>query len=407
MKLTAWAVEREGEHGRQVHLLVTLEAESEGVRSPVAVNLLLDRSASMRGSPMAAAVAAAQVLVEQATPRDYLGLLAFDGYVEQLLPLRAMDAPARAHLSQLLDALTTGSGTALHEAVEVGASSVHRLLVPGARPKLLLLTDGEPSVGVRSLADFRSLGSRVAESGVTIHALGLGRYYLPEILEALTGPSGTGFTHVDDAEALPVAAAGLGAELFGEVGTEARLKVRPAGFAELRCRHRYPSRVEGDVLGVGLGSLCHAFPRRALFSGRVAGTDWSLEVGATWTEAGQAQRAGVAVTRIRPESAEGRLVLAVGRELDLVAAESQAWKSLARRKVPAAEAALALAEEALKDLKRLAVDSVPTQRHQERLKDLRLSIEKRADDSAALMLRRAWATDSLTTVSQVRPLRRK
>jgi Ca-activated chloride channel family protein len=403
MKLTAWAMERDGERGRDVHLLVTVEAEEDAPRAPVAVNLVLDRSASMRGAPLAAAVEAAQLLVERAGPKDYLGLLAFDGVPEQLVPLRAMEPEARRALSECLSALRAGEGTALHEAVESGAAAVRRLFIPGARPKMMVLTDGEPSVGPRSLADFRTLGSKVAESGMTLHALGLGRHYLPEILEALTGPSGTGFTHVDDAEGLPVAAAALVSELFGEVGTDARLYVKPMGFTELLCRHRYPARVEGDALTAGLGSLSHAFPRRALFTGRLELADWSLGVTTTWTENGDTRRVSVPVQRVLPDSPEGRFIRAVGVELDLVAAESSAWKALMRRNVVPAEQFLVVAEEALRELVRLAVETVPAKRHVERLADLRQAVERRSGDLPALMVRRARAADARTGLSIIQP----
>ena len=191
-------------------------------------------------------------------------------------------ARAKAELSERLSALETGSGTALHEAVDLGAASLRRVLVPGARPKLLLLTDGEPSVGPSAVTDFRQLGSKVAESGLTLHALGLGRHYMPEILEALTSPSGTGFSHADDAEALPTTVAGIVTELFGEVASEARVHVLPSGFAELRCRHRYPARVEGDAMSVLLGSVSQACLRRALFTGRLSSADWNLTVTASF-----------------------------------------------------------------------------------------------------------------------------
>lgn len=407
MKLTAWAVERDGERGRDVHLLVTVEAEADAPRAPVMVNLALDRSASMRGAPLVAAVEAAQLLVERSGDKDYLGLLAFDGVPEQLMPLRAMNASARSELSECLSSLEAGQGTALHEAVESSASALRRLFIPGARPKLLLLTDGEPSVGPRELTAFRTLGTKVAESGITLHALGLGRHYLPEILEALTGPSGTGFTHVDDAEGLPVAIAALVAELFGEVGTDARVYVRPTGFSELQCRHRYPARVEGDALSAGLGSLSHAFARRALFTGKLELADWSLGVTTTWTEAGDTRRVAVPVQRVLPDSPEGRYIQAVGEELSLVAAESAAWKSLLRRNPVAAEAALKEAETALKALVRLAVDEVSAKRHVERLADLRAAVEQRANELPALMVRRARAEGTRTGLSIVQLVRKE
>jgi Ca-activated chloride channel family protein len=403
MKLTAWAVEQEGEQGRQVHLLLTVEAEADAPRAPVAVNLVIDRSASMRGAPLVAAVEAAQSLVERAGPRDYLGLLAFDGVPEQLLPLRSMEGAARKAFADCLSSLSTGAGTALHEAVELGASAVRRVLIPGARPKMLVLTDGEPSVGPRGLPDFRSLGARVAESGVALHALGLGRHYLPEILEALTTPSGTGFTHVDDPEGLSVAAATVAAELFGEVGTEARLHVQPTGFTELHCRHRYASRIDGDSLSASLGSLTQAVPRRALFLGRAEAAGWTLSVSATWVAGGDTRRSQVTVERVTPDSAEGRLVRAVGAELELVAAESAAWKALVRRNPSQAEQSLKQAEEFLRELVWLASEAVPARRHVDRLADLRVAVQHRVNELPALVLRRAQAANARTGVSLVEP----
>lgn len=403
MKQTAWAVERDAEHGREVLLLVTLEADTDAPRAPVAVNLVLDRSASMRGVPLMAAVQAAQTLVERASPRDYLGLLTFDAEPEQVLPMRAMDSSAKAQFLKTLSKLESGEGTALHEAVERGAEAVRRVLVPGARPQVLMLTDGEPSVGPSQLPEFKTLGARVAESGVMLHALGLGRHYLPEILEGLTSPSGTGFVHVDDPEGLPMAVGQLAAELFGEVVSDARVHVLPSGFAELRCRHRYPARVEGDAMSATLGSVSLAFPRRVLFSGTLGQADWTLGVTATYTEHGDTRRITVPPVRVLPDSAEGRFVRAVASELDLVASEGAAWKALGRRHQAGAEQALEAADMALYKLARLGAPEVPPQRHVERLADLRRVVERRANQLPALVVRRAQSEVSRITMSRIGP----
>jgi Ca-activated chloride channel family protein len=256
-------------------------------------------------------------------------------------------------------------------------------------------------VGRTSLADFRQLGMRVAESGVALHALGLGRHYLPEMLEALTGPSGTGFTHVDDAEGLSGAIAEAAAELFGEVASDARVHVLPSGFAELRCRHRYPARVEGDAMSALLGPISQAFARRVLFSGKLASADWTLGVTATCTERGDSRRVTVPVTRVLPDSPEGRHVRAVSKELELVAAEAQAWKALARRNLEAAEAAMVEAEVALHRLIRLECPEVPSERHQARLVGLRRTVERRNGELPALLMRQAQSASTRTNVSQV------
>jgi Ca-activated chloride channel family protein len=109
----------------------------------------------------------------------------------------------------------------------------------------------------------------------------------------------------------------------------------------------------------------------------------------------------VPVTRVLPDSNEGRQVRAVAHELELVAAESAAWKALARRTLEAAERALGDAEVALHALLRVASPEVPAQRHQERLLGLRRTVEKRSAELPALLLRRAQAEGSRTTMSRV------
>src|SRR5256885_2167979 len=140
MNWTAYGLEVEGATGREGHLLVSAEATGDAPRAPVMVNLLLDRSGSMKGAPLAAAVEAAQQFVELATAQDFIGLLVFDGVAEQRVPVCAMDAKGKRAMLDALAEVEPGRGTALHQAVELGARAVQRLLVPGRRPKLLLLT---------------------------------------------------------------------------------------------------------------------------------------------------------------------------------------------------------------------------------------------------------------------------
>src|SRR5687768_7582757 len=136
MNWTAWGLEVGGEGGREGHLLISAEASGESPRAPVMVNLLLDRSGSMKGAPLAAAVEAAQQFVELAGPQDFIGLLVFDGVAEQRVPVTAMDARGKRAMIDALAEIEPGRGTALHQAIELGARAVQRLLVPGRRPKL-------------------------------------------------------------------------------------------------------------------------------------------------------------------------------------------------------------------------------------------------------------------------------
>jgi Ca-activated chloride channel family protein len=154
-------------------------------------------------------------------------------------------------------------------------------------------------------------------------------------------------------------------------------------------------------MSVALGSVSQASLRRALFTGRLVSAEWNLGVTASFIERGDTRLPSVPLTRVLPDSPQGRLVRAVNVELDLVAAEGAAWKSLSRRDVDAAGRSLNEAEAALHELVRLSVEEVPARRHLERLADLRLAVERRVAELPALMVRRAKAEGARTSLSQV------
>jgi len=403
MNWTAWGLELEGSSGREGHLLISVEAAGQEARTPVMVNLLLDRSGSMKGAPLAAAIEAAQQFVELAGPGDFVGLLVFDGVAEQRVPMCAMDARGRRAMMDALAEVVPGRGTALHQAVELGARSVQRMLVPGRRPKLLLLTDGEPSVGPDSEAAFESLGLKVAQAGTSVHALGLARHYVAEILSGLTMPSGNAFEHVDGPDGLSVAMGAVFAHLFGEVASGALVRVTPRSFVALGCRHSYPTRTEDDALVVTLGDVSRGLVRRVLLSGAIADGAWDAVITASSVERGDQRHQTLSLERVTRDSAKGRLIVGLGLELDLVAGETAAWLSLARRDMGRALEQLEESEKALRELVALAVEGVPVRRHLERLGDLRLAIE-RGEGDIPLLIRRAQSARAGTHVSQVIPL---
>jgi Ca-activated chloride channel family protein len=414
MNWTAWGVELECAGGREAHLLISATGadtsdngeDSVERRPPLRLNVLLDRSGSMKGAPLGAAVEAVQRFLELVDEGDHLGLLVFDGIAEQRVPLRAMDAAGKRAMVDGLQELAPGRGTALHQAVELGARELERVLVPGSRPKLLLLTDGEPSVGLDREEAFVALGGRLAQAGISVHALGLARHYVAEILSALCLPSGNAFEHVDGPEGISEALGSLFARLIGVVSSGLKVTVTPRGLRSLSCRHGYPSRTENDALVVTLGELSRGLTRRVLFSGPPANEPqgWELLVLAEAQERGDSRYQRLEVERVEPHSPEGRLVAALGLELELASQETAAWLSLARKDFTRALQQLEGAERAWRGVVAANLGELPVRRHQSRLADLRRAIEH-GDGDLPLLVRRARSAHAGTHVSQVIPLR--
>lgn len=404
MHWTAWGVEHRRGETREVHVLVSAGVSADEPRSPVMMNLLLDRSGSMKGAPLSAAVEAAAQFVELARPDDFIGLVLFDGVAEQRVPVSLMDARGKRAMTEALKGIQTGRGTALHHAVSLGLKGLQRTLVPGRRPQMLILTDGEPSVGPDAVEAFQDLGHELAKANVSVHALGLAKHYVAEILDALTQPSGNAFEHVDGPEGLSEAMGGLCARLFGHAASEVSVRVQPQGLAAITCRHAFPSALEHEALVVTLGDVSKGLARRVLFSGTVLGEgDWSVSLHGTAKERTDVRHARVEVERVAADSARGRLVLGIDHELELVAAETSAWLSLARKDLERAEEQLEDAEAHLRGIVGLAPEGIPVRRHLERLGDLRMAVE-RGEGDIPLLIRRAQSARAGTNVSQVIPL---
>lgn len=403
MQWTAWSVETtRGDH-REANVLITGEASAEEARSPVMVNLLLDRSGSMKGAPLSAAIEAAQQLVELSQPEDFLGLVLFDGLAEQRVPLTMMDARGKRQMVEALQGIQTGKGTALHAAVELGLKGLKRTLVPGRKPRLLLLTDGEPSVGPDTQEAFDELGERLAREKISVHALGLAKHYVAEVLQALTQPSGNAFEHVDGPEGLGEAMGGVTAHLYGQVAGEASVRVQPTGFVAMTCRHSYPTSLDADALTVALGDVSRGYARRVLLTGTVNAPEWNVMLHASAREASDVRHWKVELERVTPESARGKLIIGISHELELVSEETAAWLSLARKDLERAEQHLEAAEGHLRQVVTLSPEGIPVRRHLERVGDLRLAVE-RGEGDIPLLIRRAQSARAGTHVSQVIPI---
>lgn len=403
MVWTAWSVETKSGDQREGHILIQARGAEDEPRAPVMVNLVLDRSGSMKGAPLAAAVEAAQSFIELAGPDDYIGLVLFDGVAEQRVPVCSMDARGKQAMTDAFANVTTGRGTALHQAIEVAARGLQRTLVPGRRPRLLLLTDGEPSVGPDTQDAFDELGLRLARQNLAVHALGLARHYVAEVLEALTRPSGNGFEHVDGPEGLTEAMGAIVSHLFGQVAAEVQVRVQPEGLGAISCRHSFATALESDALVVTLGDVSRGYSRRVLLSGPVRSETWGAIIHGSSRERGDMRHQKVDLEPVTPESSRGRLIVGLSHELNLVAEETAAWLSLARRDTARAETQLEAAETSLRAIVAIAPEGIPVRRHLERLADLRSAVE-RGEGDIPLLIRRAQAARAGTNVSQVIPI---
>lgn len=222
----------------------------------------IDKSASMRGQPLRDAQAAACALVDHLDDGDEVGLLCFHRLVDEIVHPARLTPDVRSFLKEQILAVTTGHGTNIGEACRVGL----RLLgEPEGVGRLVLLSDGEPSVGILGREDLveRVLALR---PHCTVSAVGLGDHSDPWLMRALAIAGRGAYAFVPENTSPHLA---LGAALAGCRHVEADdLELRFRLAADVRLRkvfYRGPAgRIDADRV-VHLEPLCANDPVHIAF----------------------------------------------------------------------------------------------------------------------------------------------
>jgi len=213
------------DRGGERHALVIVSPPRTAPRvMPRDITLVLDVSGSMSGSKLTQAVAAGHALLATLNPQDRLRLIAFSDDVDAHTTAPVPITPAtRRSAAAWLDALNASGGTNIGDAMRTALTATRDGDTPNARlPLVLLLTDGQPTTGLRADAIVDSTGTWRGRA--RLFAFGLGADVDASLVEqiALEGGGAAHFVRPDESieRAVALAAQRLAAPLLGDVAVE-------------------------------------------------------------------------------------------------------------------------------------------------------------------------------------------
>lgn len=245
---------------------ITLSASGAVVpRRPLDFVLLLDRSSSMRGAPLFAAVEAACGILDRLGPGDRFGVVTFDATAEVLIPPMELDDRMKRFLRARLEALQPGYGTNFEAAFEAAADAVRAGGSDGAVRRVLMLTDGFPSTGANDTGELGRGLQALTRRGYTLSCAGVGLGYEAGLLADLAGVGGGALHALETPEAI---AALLRREVDGvqhALLSEVVLELEPDPSVEqLFVSHQLGVQRAGRKLVISLGELNVGVPRSVL-----------------------------------------------------------------------------------------------------------------------------------------------
>ncbi len=190
--------------GRDSETFVSVSINADAAKRasrPAAMSLAIaiDRSGSMKGARLANAVDAARTSIKRLRPGDTVSVVAYATDIEVLVPTTAITADNRDKLLAKLAGLRARGDTC----ISCGITTAMRLVGGGAKVnRLLLLSDGEATAGIRHEDGFRRLAESCRQMGASITTIGVDVDYNERIMAALARESNGRHYFVQDAAAL-------------------------------------------------------------------------------------------------------------------------------------------------------------------------------------------------------------
>jgi Ca-activated chloride channel homolog len=247
------------QNAHQIRAIVALNGEAPVRRAPINVALVLDRSGSMAGAPLAAAREAARRFAEFLGSDDRLTIVTFDDTVRTIFGPGPGGNPLAL---EAIDQIQAGGSTNLSGGWLEGRRHVAEGLVEGTN-RVVLLTDGNANAGLVEPPRLTGLATSAREQRVSSTCIGFGASFNEDLLRAFAEAGGGNYWYV---EAIDQMGAIFQGEIEGLVALAAQnlsIDVRPVhpGVAGVSFLPALPVVQLDDGWRVALGDLYATSPR--------------------------------------------------------------------------------------------------------------------------------------------------
>ncbi|NBV79112.1 MAG: VWA domain-containing protein [Verrucomicrobia bacterium] len=173
------------------HVLVRLVAPAQPTtenvaaaqRAPLDLALVIDRSGSMSGDPLKAALESTVRIIQGLRPDDRVSVVAFDDKVNVVQPLVAVgDAQDLVNRVRHID---SGGSTALFDGWQEGVKQLAPFVKKERIARVILLTDGQANHGLVEEGKIFEHVAKAAGAGITTSTVGLGHGFNESLLTGM------------------------------------------------------------------------------------------------------------------------------------------------------------------------------------------------------------------------------
>jgi Ca-activated chloride channel family protein len=189
----------------------------------------------MEGEPLDFVKRACAHVVDLLGPDDILSVVTFSETVDIVMPARRVvnKALVKEHIARI----QAGKTTNIYDGIVTGCAQVASVRTDGYVSRALILTDGEPTVGIK---DFSSIVGQAAEQksrGITLTALGFGPDYNEELLAGIARRTGGNYYYISRPDLIPEVFRKEMESLLSLVARNIKLRLNLTKWAQVRQIH--------------------------------------------------------------------------------------------------------------------------------------------------------------------------
>lgn len=204
-----------------------------GPRAALNLCLVLDRSGSMEGAPLEYAKQACNQLVDLLSPDDVLSIVVFDEIVEVLMPpQRCTD---KTSIKNGIAQIQPGYTTNLYDGMTLGAQQLQGMLNENGRvTRMVVLTDGEPTAGIKDFQPLVQHSGDIKAKGITSTYLGFGPEYNEELLASMAKKAGGNYYFIPEPHLIPEIFRNELGKMMSVQSTNLQMSVKLARWVNLK-----------------------------------------------------------------------------------------------------------------------------------------------------------------------------
>ena len=202
-------------------------------RKPLNLGVAVDVSGSMRSDGKIDFVRRGlQLMLENLHPGDEVTLVAYSSDAHVIA--EAVQEEGWPALTETIAGLTAGGGTNIHAGLDLAFDLVQRRADPSVQNRVILLSDGEPTVGITDEGAILEMASTYTLEGIGLTTIGVGAESNPAFLRTLSETGAGNFYFLENQSAIE--------EVFVEelnyfvtpIATDLRVEVLTGAAYELR-----------------------------------------------------------------------------------------------------------------------------------------------------------------------------